>query len=156
MFVLMDWLSRHSCRECGSFRSDHSLPSAASALSVDSPLRTRIQRSIPSRYYPSIARFIAVARRLLGLNKEYNRSFGGGGRGGTFCPAFRAGSLSGSSSKLLFVIAILLLCSCTIMSQSPYLAEKTRVPVLVEGCGLADIRARSYSLSKMADSPLGH
>ncbi len=137
MFVLMDWLSRHSCRECGSFRSDPSLPSAASALSVDSPLQTRIQRSIPSRYYPLIARFIAVARKRPGLNKEHNRSFWRGGRGGTFCPAFRAGSLSGSSSKLLFVIAIFSLCSCTIMSHSPYLTEKTQVPVLVESCGLA-------------------
>jgi len=133
MFVLMDWLSRHSWRECGSFRSDPSLPSAASALSVDSPLQTRSQRCIPSRYYPLIARFIAVARRPPGLNKQHNRSFWGEGRGWTFLKK----SISGSSSKLLCVIAILSLCSCTIMSQSPYLAEKTRVPVLVEGCGLA-------------------
>ncbi len=133
MFVLMDWLSRHSRRECRSFRSGDHNRESTSALPTDSSLRARIQRRIRSSHLILISRFIAVARSLGGLGREHDRGFWGGSWGGHFFKkAFPSNSL-----RILLVFVISMLCSCTIISHSPYLAEKTRVPVLEDGCGLA-------------------
>jgi len=132
MFVLMDWLSRHSRRECRRFGSGDHDRESTSALSADSSLRNRTWRSILCSDGKLITLLIAVARSLRGLGREHDRGFWGGIWGGHFFEkAFPSNSLI-----TLLVFALSVLCSCTIVSHSPYLAEKTRVPVLEDGCGL--------------------
>jgi hypothetical protein len=132
MFVLMDWLSRRSRRECGSSCCGQGLPNPASPRSMDPVPQIRIQWSILSSYHLLTARFIGVAWGFTGLSQEHDRSFWGGAWGGRFCK----NGLPRYSSKILFAVTLLALCSCTIMSQSPYLAQKTGVTVLEDYCGL--------------------
>ncbi len=148
MFVLMDWLSRRSRRECRSSYYGQGLPNAASALLTDLQKAERQGKNSAFsgavcspvdhsfRKLPSGSEGCDLARGRLTRTPEprtsYYRSFWGGAWGGRFCK----NAFPGSSSKILFAVTLLALCSCTIMSQSPYLDQKTQVTVLEDGCGL--------------------
>lgn len=113
MRVFAEPMPRDCCQQSGSACSRHGLPE-------------------PDSRMPGDSFSLRIARGSENHHKEVLLPCWGGNRRGRSYKDV----LSSNFSKILLVAVVLSLCSCTLMSQSPYLTQNTQVPILEDGCGL--------------------